>query len=48
VDSRDGEPCDSKDARAINVLDSVEVPENGHVGIGASPPKKVAGSIAQL
>ncbi|GAB0187131.1 hypothetical protein GRJ2_001178400 [Grus japonensis] len=26
----------------------MEAPENGHVGIRASPPKKVVGSIAQL
>ena len=43
VEAGDGEPCDSKDARVIDVLETVEVPENGHIGIGASPPKKVAG-----
>ena len=30
------------------MLETMEVPENGHIGIRASPPKKVAGSIAQL
>ncbi|KAK4830584.1 hypothetical protein QYF61_011819 [Mycteria americana] len=31
-----------------NVLETTEAPENGHVGIRASPHKKVTGSIAQL
>ena len=44
----DGDPCGSKDTRVIDVLKTMEVPENGHVGIRASPPRKVAGSIAQL
>ena len=44
----DGDPCSNKDARVVNVLETTEVPENGHVGIRASPPQKVAGSIAQL
>lgn len=48
VEVGDGEPCNSKDARIIDVLETTEVPENGHVGIRASPPKKVAGSVAQL
>ncbi|KAK4818516.1 hypothetical protein QYF61_014329 [Mycteria americana] len=43
-----GEPCGSKDARVIDVLETMEVPENGHIGIRASPPEKVAGSVAQL
>ena len=38
----------SKDARVIDVLETMEAPENGHIEIRASPPKKVAGSIAQL
>ncbi|GAB0175367.1 hypothetical protein GRJ2_000001900 [Grus japonensis] len=48
VEVGDGDPCSSKDARVIDVLETTEVPENGHIGIRASPPKKVAGSIAQL
>ncbi|KAM9628635.1 uncharacterized protein ACIBXB_017819 [Morphnus guianensis] len=48
VEVGDGDRCSSKDARVIDVLETTEVPENGHVGIRASPPKKVAGSIAQL
>ena len=48
VEAGDGDPCGSKDARVIDVLDTAEVPENGQVGIRASPPKKVAGSIAPL
>lgn len=35
-----GDPCNSKDTRAINVLETMEDPENGHVGIRASPPKR--------
>ena len=48
VEAEDGDPCSSKDTRVIDVLISMEVLENGHVGIRASPPKKVVGSIAQL
>lgn len=44
----DGDPCSSKGTRIIDVLETVEVPENGHVGIRASSPKKVVGTIAQL
>ena len=44
----DGDPCSSKDARVIDVLETTKTPENGQVGIRASPLKKVAGSIAQL
>ncbi|KAK4824952.1 hypothetical protein QYF61_021640 [Mycteria americana] len=32
----------------VDVLETTEEPENGHVGIRVSPPKKVTGSIAQL
>ncbi|KAK4819370.1 hypothetical protein QYF61_001649 [Mycteria americana] len=32
----------------MDVLETTEAPENGHVGIRASPTKKVTGSIAQL
>ena len=48
MEVRDGDPCGSKDARVIDVLKTTEAPENGHIEIRASPPKKVAGSIAQL
>ena len=48
VEAGDGEPCDSKDARVMDVLETAEAPENGHVGITASSPRKVAGSIAQM
>ena len=47
VEVGDGDPC-SKDGRVMDALEITEAPENGHVGIRASPPKKVAGSIAQL
>jgi len=33
----DGEPYNSKDTRVIDVLETMERPENGHVGIRASP-----------
>ncbi|KAK4826796.1 hypothetical protein QYF61_011604, partial [Mycteria americana] len=48
VEVGDGDPCGSKGTRVMDVLETTEAPENGHVGIRASPPKKVAGSIAQL
>jgi len=44
----DGHPCNGKDASVIYVLETMEKPQNGHVGIRASPPKKVSGSIAQV
>ncbi|GAB0209581.1 hypothetical protein GRJ2_003423800 [Grus japonensis] len=40
----DGEPCNSKDTRVIDGLETMEV----EVGIRASPLKKVMGSVAQL
>ena len=48
VEVGDGEPHGSKDSRVIDVLETMEVPENSHIGTRASPPKKVVGSIAQL
>ena len=36
----DGDPCNSKDTGVINVLETMEDPENGHVGIRASSPKR--------
>lgn len=35
-----GDTCRRKDTRFINLLVTMEVPENGHVGIKASPPGK--------
>ena len=40
--------CGSKDTRVIDVLETMEVPENSHKGIRASHCKNVAGSIAQM
>ncbi|KAK4832453.1 hypothetical protein QYF61_023177 [Mycteria americana] len=48
VEAGDEDPCSSKDARVMDVLETTEAPENGHVGIRTSPPKKAVGSIAQL
>jgi len=48
VEAGDGEPCGSKDARVIDMLETIKSPESSHVEIKASPPKKVAGSAAQL
>lgn len=48
VEVGDEDPCYSKDARAIEVLETTEAPENGHIGIKASSSKKVLGSTAQL
>ena len=48
VEVWDGDPCGSKDARVIDVLETTEAPDNSHAGIKASPPKKVVGSIACL
>ncbi|KAK4832285.1 LOW QUALITY PROTEIN: hypothetical protein QYF61_021684 [Mycteria americana] len=47
LEVRDGDPCSSKAKRVIDVLETTEVPENGHRIIRASPPIKAAGSIAQ-
>jgi len=44
----DGEPCGSKGASVIEVLETTEEPENGHIGIEASAPTKRTGSITQL
>ncbi|GAB0205338.1 maestro heat-like repeat-containing protein family member 7 [Grus japonensis] len=46
VGNRD--PRSSKDAKIDDVLETTEVPENSHIGIRASPPKKMSGSIAKL
>lgn len=44
----DGDPCSSKDAGVVDVSESMKVPENNHIGTGASPCQKVVGSIAQM
>lgn len=38
-----GDLCGSKDKRIIDVLETLDGPENGHVGIRAFPPKKGVG-----
>ena len=48
VDVGDGDPCGSKDARVVDALATTEAPENSCIGMRASPPKKMAGSVAQL
>lgn len=48
VEVEDGDPCSSKDIRVVDVLETIEEPENGHVGLMVSLPKKMVGSIAQL
>lgn len=48
VEVEDGDTCSSKDIRVVDVLETIEEPENGHVGLRVSPPKKTVGSIAQL
>jgi len=48
VEVRHGDSCSSKDARLVEVLENMEAPENSHIAIRSSPPKKVAGSRAQL
>ena len=48
VEAGDGDPCDSKDVRVVDLLETTEAPENSHTGIRACSSKKVAGSVAQL
>jgi len=48
VEAGDREPCGNKDTRVIEVLETTEAPENGHIEIEAFAPRKGAGSIAQL
>lgn len=40
VEVGDEDPCNSKDTRAIDVLETMEISENSHIGIRASPPKR--------
>lgn len=37
---RDGDPCNSQDARVIDLLETMEPPEDSDIGIGASKSKK--------
>lgn len=48
MEVEDGNPCSNKHAGVTGVLEIMEVPENGHIGAGDSPPEKVEGSTAQL
>lgn len=48
VEVGDGDLCGSNDARVNDVLETTEVPENGHAGFRASLPEKAARLIAQL
>lgn len=48
MEGGDGDPRGRKDTRVIDVLETTEAPENGHIGIMVSPPKKVSESIARL
>jgi len=40
VEAGEGEPQGSKDMRLVDVLEITEAPENSHIGIRPSPPKK--------
>ena len=48
VEVGDGDPRSSKEATVVDALETTEAPESSHIGIRTSPPRKVAGSIAQL
>jgi len=48
VEVGDEEPCGSKGARVIEVLEPTEAPENSHIAIEAFPPRKGVGSTALL
>lgn len=39
----DGDQCNSKDERVIDLLETIEPPKIGGVGIRGSTPKKVLG-----
>jgi len=47
VEVGDGESCGSKGTKVFEVLETTEVPENGHVRTEASAPRKRVGAIAQ-
>lgn len=44
----DGDPYGSRDTGVVHVLETVEMPEDGPIGIRASPSEKVMRSISQL
>lgn len=46
VEAGDEDPYGSKRARVIDALETVELPENDHVGIRAFSLQKMVGSIA--
>ncbi|KAJ7427364.1 hypothetical protein WISP_07728 [Willisornis vidua] len=48
VKAGDGEPCGSKGRRVIDMLETMAVPGNAHIGIKDAPSKELAGSIDQL
>ncbi|PKU49574.1 rna-directed dna polymerase from mobile element jockey-like [Limosa lapponica baueri] len=48
VQTGDGDSCSSRDMRVIDGLETMTAPENGQMGVKASPRKKVAGPVAQL
>lgn len=48
VEVGDGDLCGSKDARVNDVLETTEIPENGHARIRVCLPEKAARLIAQL
>lgn len=43
-----GDLCGNRDTGAVSLLETVEVPEDGPIGIRTSPSKKVMRSISQL
>ena len=40
MEAGDGDPRGSKDTRVVDVLETIEVPENSHIGIRPSPPER--------
>lgn len=40
MEVEDGCQSSSKSRRVVDALEAMEVPDNGHTGIGTSPPKK--------
>lgn len=48
VEVGSGDPYGNRDTGVVDVLETVEMPEDGPIGIRASPSKAVMGSISQL
>lgn len=48
VEMENGDPYGSRDTGIVDVLETVEAPEKGPIGVRASPPEKVMRSISQL